>query len=106
MDPETVDPEMEGAVREALREVYDPELGWSIVDLGLVYGITARDGHVEVVMTMTTPGCPVTGLIERSVREAVLRVPGVREVTVQVVWYPAWTPDRMSEEAKRWFGYA
>lgn len=94
------------AVRGALREVIDPELGVNVVDLGLVYGITAEGGRVEIVMTMTTPGCRVQGLIEDAAREAALVVPGVEEVEVRVVFCPAWSPELMSDELKRRFGFA
>lgn len=101
-----MDERLAAAVREALRQVIDPELGCNVVDLGLVYGVTAREGRVEIVMTMATPGCPVQGLLEDAVRNAALGVPGVREAEVHVVWYPAWGPELMSDELKRRFGCA
>lgn len=100
-----MDERLAAAVREVLRQVIDPELGCNVVDLGLIYGVTAEEGRVEIVMTMTTPGCPVQAVLEDAVRAAALGVPGVREVAVRVVWYPAWTPELMSDELKRRFGF-
>lgn len=94
-------------VREALREVYDPELGYNIVDLGLVYGIAlTEDATVDITMTMTTLGCPAASYIEEGVRERALALPKVTSVDVRVVWSPPWTPDMMSDDAKRHFGFA
>ncbi|MBX6351530.1 MAG: metal-sulfur cluster assembly factor [Clostridia bacterium] len=99
------EPSLEDEVREALRDVIDPELGYNVVDLGLVYGIHVEDGRAEIVMTMTTPGCPAAGYIEGGVRERASQVPGIREVDVAVVWVPPWDPSMMSDEAKRFFGF-
>ncbi|MDI3270478.1 MAG: metal-sulfur cluster assembly factor [Bacillota bacterium] len=98
--------EKEQEVREALKDVIDPELGFNVVDIGLIYGITVEEGKVEIVMTMTTPGCPATSYLQNGVRERALAVTGIREADVQVVWMPPWTPEMMSEEAKRYFGWA
>jgi metal-sulfur cluster biosynthetic enzyme len=92
-------------VRQALKQVYDPEVGFNIVDLGLVYGIEAEDGKVKIAMTMTTPGCPATSYIEDGVREVAGQVPGVRQVEVELVWSPPWTPAMMSEAAKMYLRY-
>lgn len=94
-------------VETALRDVFDPELGQNIIDLGLVYGITvdAEAGRVGIVMTMTTPGCPAEGYITDGVRHRLLALHGVREVDVQVVWSPPWSPDMMSEEIRGYFGF-
>lgn len=94
-------------VREALKDVYDPELGYNIVDLGLVYGVVvAADGRVDITMTMTTPGCPAASYIEVGTRERVEAMEGCVGVDVHVVWMPPWTPDMMSEDAKQHFGFA
>lgn len=90
---------------EALKHVYDPELGVDIVNLGLVYGVSVVDRHVEITMTLTTPGCPMHGSIERDVRTTLERLPGVRTVDVQLSWDPPWTPEAMSDEAKGRFGW-
>ncbi len=95
----------EEVVEEALRDVIDPELGYNIIDLGLVYGITVRDHVADVVMTMTTPGCPATQYIQEGARQRLLAINGVDEAVVKVVWLPPWEPTMMSEEAKRHFGF-
>jgi radical SAM protein len=82
-------------VTAALRTVVDPELGMSIVDLGLVYGIEVEDGRVAIVMTLTAPGCPIHDVMPAWVREAVGRLPGVTEVDVTLTFDPPWTPDRI-----------
>lgn len=78
-----------------LRRVMDPEMGLDIVTLGLVYGLALVDGDVTVVMTLTTPGCPLQAAITDGVRRALSAVPWVGSVTVQVVWEPRWTPERI-----------
>lgn len=93
-------------LREALMDVIDPELGFNIVDLGLVYGIRIAGRRAEIVMTMTTPGCPATNYLQEGARARALAVPGVDEVDVKVVWSPPWTPDMMSDRAKQFFGLA
>ncbi|MCC7415572.1 MAG: metal-sulfur cluster assembly factor [Acidobacteria bacterium] len=92
----------EDAVREALREVIDPELGINIVDLGLVYGIEIDGARVCVNMTMTSPACPLGGYLKDLVDSTLKwRVGGVEEVDINLVWDPPWDPDRMSEAATR-----
>jgi len=92
----------EAAVRQALSEVIDPELGVNIVDLGLVYGIEVHEARVRVVMTMTSPACPLGDYLKDLVDAAIKRrVPGVQEVEIVLVWEPAWDPDRMSDAARR-----
>lgn len=89
------------ALVEALRSVHDPEIPVNIYDLGLIYGMEiAADGAVRIRMTLTAPACPVAGQMPIDVANAVAAVPGADEVTVELVWDPPWTKDRMSEEAK------
>lgn len=89
-------------VMEVLRTVIDPELGINIVDLGLVYEIELDAKHnVHVVMTLTTPGCPLHDSIQTGVHNAVSAIDGIGEVSVNLVWFPPWSPDKMSEEAKK-----
>lgn len=96
----------EDEVREALRSVDDPEVGMSIVDLGLVYGIDVTPERVHVEMTMTTQACPMSDLITDNACRAVVALvrDGVR-VDIELVWEPFWTPDMMSEAAKQTFGW-
>lgn len=97
----------ESAVRDALRQVVDPEAGMNIVDLGLVYGIEVGSGAVRVEMTMTTAACPMADLIVDEARQAIESVvPRGTEVEVQLVWDPPWTPERMSDLARERFGWA
>lgn len=90
----------EHSLWEALRQVIDPELGVNIVDLGLVYSVTSDAGVVSVVMTVTTPGCPMEHSLTFGVETSVLATPGVRGVQVQVVHEPPWNPSMMSDEAR------
>ena len=84
-----------GQVTEALRGVIDPELGLSVVELGLIYGVTVDDGRVRVRMTLTAPGCPLHAVMPGWVREAVRGIPGVREAEVDLTFDPPWTRERM-----------
>lgn len=92
-------------VRNALMNVYDPELGINIVDLGLVYGIDINDANVVVTMTMTTPHCPLTQGIRDGIPQALLGIEGIKSVDVNLVWEPPWSPNKMSEEAKQQLGF-
>ncbi len=94
-------PVTETQVTQALRTVFDPELGLSVVELGLVYGVTIGDGTVAITMTLTTPGCPIHDVMPEWVRQAVLKVPGVERVDVTLTFEPAWTPERMARPAAR-----
>ena len=97
----------EDIVREALREVIDPELGENLVDLGLVYGITVEDSSVSVDLTLTTPGCPLHASLHAAAERAIRAlVPGVEQVHIQLVWHPRWTPERISDGAKQRLGFA
>lgn len=96
----------EETVREALKEVIDPELGYNIVDLGLIYGITISDGQIDVVMTMTTPGCPATHYIQAGAHQRLLAIDGAMDAHVDVVWSPPWDPSMMSHDVKQHFGFA
>lgn len=93
-------------VVEILKSVYDPELGISVYDLGLIYNIEGRDDEIFVTMTLTTPGCPLHGSMAEGVKNALEQIPGVKAVHVEMVWNPPWTPERMTEEAKRRLGWA
>ncbi|NGQ93963.1 metal-sulfur cluster assembly factor [Brevibacillus sp. SYP-B805] len=92
-------------IRELLKQVYDPELGVNIVDLGLVYEIHNDDGDVCIRMTLTTPGCPMHDTIAGGAERLLQNQPGIRSVKVDVVWDPPWSPDKMSEEAKERLGF-
>lgn len=87
-------------VLENLKEVYDPELGVNIVDLGLVYNVAVEDGAAKIRMTLTTPGCPMHDTITGGVKWALGRLPEIKDVEVDVVWEPRWSPEMMTDEAK------
>ena len=89
---------------EALKTCLDPELGISIVDLGLIYGVRVEGDKAKIKMTLTTPGCPLVNMINADVEEKVRKVEGIKEVEVELVWEPRWTPDRISEEGKKALG--
>lgn len=94
-------------VYEALKEVYDPEIPVNIVDLGLVYDVKVEEGKVvRMAMTLTTPGCGMAQQIALSAKQRLLKVPGVEQAWVTVVWDPPWTPERMSPAAKQKLGMA
>jgi metal-sulfur cluster biosynthetic enzyme len=86
-------------VLEKLRTVMDPELHVDIVSLGLIYDVVVNKDTVKIIMTLTTPGCPLAPVIDKLVREAIAPL-GTFEIELELVWEPAWTKDRMSEEAK------
>lgn len=89
------------AIYAALKDVYDPEIPVSIVDLGLVYDVKIIDDWVGVKMTLTSQGCGLSTQIANNVRERVAALPGVADADVRIVWQPAWNPSMMSEEAKK-----
>ncbi len=93
----------EKGVRAALRDVIDPELGFNIVDLGLLYEVAIDGRIVDVRMTMTTPGCPAQGFIVHGVERRLAREANITGVFVDVVWAPPWSPRLMSPAAKAHF---
>jgi metal-sulfur cluster biosynthetic enzyme len=96
----------EAQVLEALRQCYDPEIPVNVVELGLIYDVKIIDDWIGVKMTLTTPGCGMSGMISQDVRNRLLKIPGVKDADVRIVWEPAWSPARMSPEAKRRLGMA
>ena len=93
-------PITEELIFEALRQVIDPELGCNIVDLGLVYSARTEGSHIVVLMTLTTPGCPMHESIAQGVQTVLLSLEGVADVAVQVVWDPPWHPSLMTEQGR------
>jgi metal-sulfur cluster biosynthetic enzyme len=93
------------AVLEALRNVFDPELGINIVDLGLVYDVQIdAEGGVDITYSLTTMGCPIGPMIEDQMRQFLAGVQGVDEVRPEMVLRPPWSPEMMSDEAKAALG--
>jgi len=104
--PSTTDHTIYDTVVEACRSVYDPEIPVNIYDLGLIYTIEISDeGEVNILMSLTAPGCPVAGEMPGWVAEAVEPLPGVKTVDVQLVWEPPWGMDMMSDEARLELGF-
>ncbi len=97
--------ERERLITENLKQIYDPEIPMNIVDLGLIYGFEWSGDDVTLKMTLTAPGCPVAGILAEEIKGAIEKVPLVHSAKVDLIWDPPWSPDRMSEFAKRQFGY-
>ena len=92
-------------VKEALRQVEDPELGMDIVDLGLLYDVEVAGPRVKITYSLTSMGCPAGPLIAGDIDRATREVPGVEEVDLELTFDPPWTPDRMSDDAKFILGF-
>ncbi len=92
-------------VASLLQQVIDPEIGVNIVDLGLIYGIEFGEGTTKVTMSLTTPGCPLSGYMEDNIQQVLWGVPGVGTVDLDIIWEPAWDPSFMSTRAKRELGW-
>ncbi len=92
-------------ITEALQNVIDPELGLDFVELGLVYNVEVAESSVHITFTLTTPGCPIGPQVEEQMREFVGEVEGVDEVTPELTFQPAWSPEKMSEDAKFALGF-
>ena len=105
-NPVTADlADLEGKIKAAMRTVYDPEIPINIYELGLIYGLeVGPEGRVRVQMTLTAPSCPEAQTLPARVRQVVQEVPGVSEATVELVWEPTWTPQKMSEAARLQLG--
>jgi metal-sulfur cluster biosynthetic enzyme len=96
----------ETAVREALRQVIDPEVGINIQDLGLVYDVAIQPEQIEVQLTMTSPACPLSDLITNEARTAIRAItPESCRIAIRIVWTPIWGPELMSDEAKAKLGW-
>ena len=91
---------MDPQLLEALRDVQDPEMPVSLVDLGLIYGLRREGGVVTVDLTFTAMGCPASEFILSDVRDRLLQEPGVEDVRIEVVWDPPWSAARMTPEGR------
>ena len=104
--PSSTDHPLYDSIVEACRTVHDPEIPVNIYDLGLIYTIEINpENDVNVVMSLTAPGCPVAGEMPGWVAEAIEPLPGVRTVNVALVWEPQWGMDMMSDEARLELGF-
>jgi len=97
---------IEDKVIDAIKECYDPEIPVNIWELGLVYEINVNDDSVvHVKMTLTAPGCPAARSLPIEVHERIAQIEEVKDVQVEIVWEPSWTPEMMSQEAKLELGF-
>ncbi|MCW5940010.1 MAG: DUF59 domain-containing protein [Fimbriimonadaceae bacterium] len=97
---------VEGEVIEAIRTVYDPEIPVNVYDLGLIYAVdVAEDGTVAIKMTLTSPACPVAGTLPGEVEAAARSAPGVKDATVELVWHPPFSIDRIPEHIRLELGF-
>jgi metal-sulfur cluster biosynthetic enzyme len=94
----------EQQVKAALRKVKDPELNLNILDLGLIYTIAVEDSAVKIDMSLTSPGCPSGPEIMTNAEQAVREIPGVTDVTLNLVWSPYWSPDRIEPRIRAYLG--
>jgi metal-sulfur cluster biosynthetic enzyme len=100
--PAAGDPSVDD-LEEAMRDVVDPELGINVVDLGLVYGITATDGVATIDMTLTSAACPLTDVIEEQTRSALTGGGNgglVNDIKINWVWMPPWGPEKITEDGR------
>lgn len=88
-------------IYDAISTVIDPEVGFDIVSLGLIYGVKIDDGTVYVTMTLSTRGCPLHELIQQWTKDAVLKVEGAKACEIEIVWEPAWNISMASERVKK-----
>jgi metal-sulfur cluster biosynthetic enzyme len=87
-----------------LRSIPDPEFDINIVDLGLIYSVECKEGDITVVMTLTTPSCPSGAWIHEGIKQALAALPGARQVNVEIVFDPQWTPEMLSHAARQKLG--
>ncbi len=95
----------ESDVLDALKTIMDPELGVNVVDLGLIYDVDIRDDEAFIRMTLTSVGCPIGSSLAEGVRSGALNTPGLKDAHVELVYEPAWTPDRISDSARAQLGW-
>lgn len=92
-------------ILERLKKVLDPELNINIVDLGLIYDVKIKDGEVEVVMTLTSMGCPLVSVFETEIKRAIRKNKEVKKVKIDLTFDPPWNIDKMSKEARMQLGF-
>jgi metal-sulfur cluster biosynthetic enzyme len=102
MTAPTVD---EALVRETLRQVKDPEIDLNVIDLGLVYDVEVAEGDVRIKMTLTSPGCPAGPMITNDAYRVLRALDGVKDVNIDIVWEPYWTPERINPKVRALMGF-
>ncbi|OGD84087.1 hypothetical protein A2572_03085 [Candidatus Collierbacteria bacterium RIFOXYD1_FULL_40_9] len=95
---------MEEKIKEKLRQVIDPELGIDIVSLGLIYDIRYEAGEVEIDLTLTSPGCPLAGVIDMEIKKALAELSEIKSLHIELVWDPPWTKELITEEVRAELG--
>lgn len=95
---------LKSKIKEKLKEVMDPELNVSIVDLGLIYNVIEKQGSIFIKMTLTNIGCPLFPVIEEQIKSSLLAIKGVKKVNIELIFDPPWTTNRMSKKAKAILG--
>lgn len=90
---------------DKLRQCLDPELGVNIIDLGLVYGVSVEGSRVHVLLTLTTPGCPLDAYFTRDITSKLKALKGISDVSVELTFDPPWSPAKMSPESKDLLGF-
>lgn len=88
-------------VLKALAQCHDPELGLDVVSLGLIYEVLVRHDQITVVMTLTTPGCPLVPYFRQDIEEKIMAATGVKKIEIQLTFDPPWNPERISAAAQR-----
>lgn len=96
---------MKAKILKALKTVLDPELGISIVDLGLVYDVKVKENQAEILITLTTIGCPLFPVIRKDIEDSVKLVRGIDQVKIELTFDPPWNPDKMTKEGKTRLGF-
>lgn len=95
---------MEEKIWENLKKVIDPELGVNIVDLGLVYDVRHEAGEAEIDLTLTSPGCPLAGVIDQEIKKVLAEIPEIKNLHIELIWDPPWTKEMISEEVRAELG--
>ena len=83
-----------------IRKIYDPEIPVNIYELGLIYDVKVKEAKAKIIMTLTTPNCPVAESLPKEVKEGAMQVEEIEDVDLELVWDPPWTKDMMSDAAK------
>jgi metal-sulfur cluster biosynthetic enzyme len=91
-------------VLKILRECYDPEIGINVIDLGLIYDVKVENNKVNIDMTLTSPGCPMHSFMVNDIQNKIKNLKDVKDVKINLVWDPPWTPERMSKNARKKLG--
>ncbi|MFA6992743.1 MAG: metal-sulfur cluster assembly factor [Candidatus Gracilibacteria bacterium] len=91
-------------IENALKNVKDPELGYNIVDLGLIYGVSVENNNIKIIYTLTSPACPAGAEIEKNMRDQIRLIPNIQKIVIELTFAPAWTPEKMSTELRTEFG--